>query len=972
MKFKHIFNHEDTKSNKNTTKARKKNISFFRVLRSFSCPSWFSAFVVIFCLLPFILNARTLTPPPASHRVWDVKWLDINRWRCPFYNDGHYGIQSSPGGDIAGGSWPYPLENYYIFGAGPWVGAILGNDTLVTNGYNPNTGRGEFFPTPASDWASGTGNGMDRIYKAPSDWPPPQSRFGTDTSLVPQKSFSLQDMWCVYCDLSPDYHTSPGRPLGIEIYQTVYAWNYPTNQDIFFILYKVKNVNATDSIKKVYLGACMDPDIGDAADDMVGLIRNSVIGGDTVRNVGYAGDNDNNETAVTWQSGTPGIVAYKFLESPKDQFGNQLGMTAFKKFTIDIDPMKDGEQYQTMAGYDYRTGIRVPYDSADITPADKRFIQCTGPFDLAPGAVATIIVAAIAAPYGDANETWNSRDTNDLKPLARLASTAQYIYDQGWLLPGPPVASNVVLIPMDNSIRIVWNDLPERTPDQYYDVASDTGSAGYDPAYRKYDFEGYKIFKSTDGVDWQWLRTCDLIDGIVFDVDSNNTVISDTTILDVTMVKTRARESGVLYSLTDNNVTNGYPYYYKVASYDFNFTTSATGIDTISFESNPSPVTIRPRWEAPNYDTSWVRIEKVLGDMVNPGLKCSTNIVTPYAITRDTLVITFAGPKYSGTSSKAIYRFTVKNKKSNSLVLDTVSFMYEIGKTIKRNFPPFGGTEIISTTSLASPSKAFDTVYPLSGNYSAERIAISTAVPWQYAQWAFRGSDYKIKWHIAGNDRTCEVYDLTNGGILVPSTRFRSTSGNDTIANGWGFTTAYNVQCNTLLTTSTKFMYINCGYISLNRGASIGTLIDSINEGDEWFVKGHTGFGTAPYYNVFYLIGDPPEQRTDTTYKLNVKVVPNPYIVTNRWEVNQFERRIAFTRLPAKCTIRIFTMAGNLVRVIEHNDTRTEPNAQPLELGGTEYWDLLNVHDQLVSSGVYIFHIQSPVGEQIGKFAIIQ
>jgi hypothetical protein len=40
--------------------------------------------------------------------------------------------------------------------------------------------------------------------------------------------------------------------------------------------------------------------------------------------------------------------------------------------------------------------------------------------------------------------------------------------------------------------------------------------------------------------------------------------------------------------------------------------------------------------------------------------------------------------------------------------------------------------------------------------------------------------------------------------------------------------------------------------------------------------------------------------------------------------------------------------------------------------GGDEWWDLLSDTKHLVKSGIYIFHIQSAVGEQIGKFAIIR
>jgi hypothetical protein len=41
------------------------------------------------------------------------------------------------------------------------------------------------------------------------------------------------------------------------------------------------------------------------------------------------------------------------------------------------------------------------------------------------------------------------------------------------------------------------------------------------------------------------------------------------------------------------------------------------------------------------------------------------------------------------------------------------------------------------------------------------------------------------------------------------------------------------------------------------------------------------------------------------------------------------------------------------------------------DLGGDEWWDILSENRQLVASGVYIYHIDSEVGEQVGKFVII-
>jgi hypothetical protein len=103
----------------------------------------------------------------------------------------------------------------------------------------------------------------------------------------------------------------------------------------------------------------------------------------------------------------------------------------------------------------------------------------------------------------------------------------------------------------------------------------------------------------------------------------------------------------------------------------------------------------------------------------------------------------------------------------------------------------------------------------------------------------------------------------------------------------------------------------------------------------------------------------------------NIYVVPNPYVGANEIEPanklsgqNRGERRIYFENLPMKCTIRIFTLSGELVNELEH-ETGFD--------NGREYWNLLNKDGFSVAYGVYIAHIDAPgVGEKIIKFALIK
>jgi hypothetical protein len=108
---------------------------------------------------------------------------------------------------------------------------------------------------------------------------------------------------------------------------------------------------------------------------------------------------------------------------------------------------------------------------------------------------------------------------------------------------------------------------------------------------------------------------------------------------------------------------------------------------------------------------------------------------------------------------------------------------------------------------------------------------------------------------------------------------------------------------------------------------------------------------------------------------LNVKVVPNPYLIHSEWQQTFAQRRLRFINLPSSCTVRIFNLNGELVRTIVHHHTLgVDEGDTPVSgsAGGDEWWDLLSENRQLVASGVYIFHVQSDVGEQVGKFVVIR
>ena len=96
----------------------------------------------------------------------------------------------------------------------------------------------------------------------------------------------------------------------------------------------------------------------------------------------------------------------------------------------------------------------------------------------------------------------------------------------------------------------------------------------------------------------------------------------------------------------------------------------------------------------------------------------------------------------------------------------------------------------------------------------------------------------------------------------------------------------------------------------------------------------------------------------------SITVVPNPYIVHSQFNESQYVRKVRFTRLPSQCTITIFTVTGEKVNTLEHDD----PNGE----SGNEWWNLRTVNNQEVAPGLYFYAVESGKKKFIGKFAVVR
>ena len=125
---------------------------------------------------------------------------------------------------------------------------------------------------------------------------------------------------------------------------------------------------------------------------------------------------------------------------------------------------------------------------------------------------------------------------------------------------------------------------------------------------------------------------------------------------------------------------------------------------------------------------------------------------------------------------------------------------------------------------------------------------------------------------------------------------------------------------------------------------------------------------------------------TKLTSTKDVVVVPNPYRsdvdyeeagwenVDQSDEWKEQDRKIVFLNVPLRSVIKIYTLAGDLVKTIGHNgNARVDARYQYGEYGAA--WDLINENDQAVVSGIYLFSVKDADDdgyEFIGKFVIIK
>ncbi len=122
-----------------------------------------------------------------------------------------------------------------------------------------------------------------------------------------------------------------------------------------------------------------------------------------------------------------------------------------------------------------------------------------------------------------------------------------------------------------------------------------------------------------------------------------------------------------------------------------------------------------------------------------------------------------------------------------------------------------------------------------------------------------------------------------------------------------------------------------------------------------------------------------------------VTVFPNPYRVEARWDVGQKVRDhyLWFANLPPRCTLRIYTLSGDLVFETAFDgstyagdgargvyDPRRELDVKAPTMSGSTYaWNLITREGQAAATGLYLYSVEDATGKRprtVGKFLIVK
>ncbi|HEY2955354.1 MAG TPA: hypothetical protein VGK89_08925 [Candidatus Eisenbacteria bacterium] len=684
---------------------------------------------------------------------------------------------------------------------------------------------------------------------------------------------------------------------------------------------------------------------------------------------GLPGTHDAGESDGRPSPGEPNFDRTDLNES------DQIGLTGFKMNRIragegNQDPTVDGILFYTDAQgwpgrlYQKFTDPYAParFDSALAANYNIGFLFASGPFKLQAGQSERF---SLALAYGA-----------DLAELRSTVATVQLIYNANYQFAEPPPIPTLTAEAGDHFVRLSWDDVAER---------------GVDPVTGQVDFEGYRIYRSTDPEfgDLETITTGRGTDiGLrkpfrVFDLADTVRGYSRKAVEGVQYYL--GENSGITHTFTDTTVVDGQVYYYAVTAYDFGVDSPVDNLRVFPSE-NPITVTRTPRGGLilPQNAVEALPNPRVLGfrgatleaplHVAGDGIgTVGVNVVNSNLISEGhRFRIEFAAPAESVRATR--YALI------DSTTQDTC---FQRGKDFFATGRGSVGCGLLPLVTTIDSVRVWD---DSTGFVAGSLTTMKLAVDYQNANLSERNlrrdaypADLRIDFANTTQDTSIASRCGANG-CLTPAkpAKFKvfalTASGerpldfifldpnNDGTLSGAGGSSGERID---VLIPRTG---IRAPDSLVTWRITIRTTGTPPKAGDVWRLRLQKplGQGDAFSFDTHARRVDPvaAKQQFVTPY-----VVPNPYVEAASFEPARFnvsgrgERRMEFRALPAGCTIRIYTVRGQLVQTLRHDGSD----------GGFVAWNLRTKDNLDVAPGLYVFQVEAPgIGTTVGKFGVIK
>lgn len=327
-------------------------------------------------------------------------------------------------------------------------------------------------------------------------------------------------IWWVYNDKGNIHSETQGQPIGVECQTTAFA--FATNDEVNnMTFYTTKIINrGFTTLNDCYMGQWVDADLGNYADDYVGC--------DVGRSLGYCYNGDDNDEGVLGYGLNPPSVGVDYFEGPTNDSGQQMGLSHFMYYNNDSDPDRGNpdvanEFYNLLQGkwlrgqnvtfggngfggsrlakymFPAATDPEYPGEcwdekSSGNPPADRRFLQSTGPFKLLPGAVQKITVGVVWARATSGGAGAPCLGTGSLGLLQLASDKAQTLFNNDFKILDGPNAPDVEIQELDQQLVLKMLNTQSPKVESYQETYKDANNQ-----LKTYKFEGYLVYQLKDG-----------------------------------------------------------------------------------------------------------------------------------------------------------------------------------------------------------------------------------------------------------------------------------------------------------------------------------------------------------------------------------------------------------------------------------------------------------------------------------------